>query len=88
MKLRRILSIFILAILMSLLFAFPAMAQDGSSIEIPYIAQVIGVIVAVFALVSAIIPDSKMPPIVKQIVNFLALNFGNARNDPAQDGGS
>lgn len=69
--------------------AIPALAQDGTvPLEIPYLVQIVGVIVAVFGLVSVIIPDEKMPTIVKQIVNFLALNFGNARNDPAQDGGS
>ena len=87
-RLRRLLAqaLFIVFIVM---LAFPAYAQEASNdIGIPYLAQIVAVIVAIFALVSAIIPDSKMPPIVTQIVNFLAPNFGNARNDPAQDGGS
>ena len=81
---RRLLALLLLAAL----WASPAFAQDSSLPEIPYLAQIVGVIVAVFGLVSVIVPDEKMPPIVKSIVNFLAMNFGNARNDPAQDGGS
>ena len=57
---------------------------DAPPLEIPYIGQIVSVIVAVFALVSAIVPDEKMPTIVKQIVNFLALNFGHAKNAPEE----
>jgi len=55
---------------------------DGPPIAIPFLGQIVALIVAIFGLVSAIVPDSKMPKIVAQIVNFLALNFGQARNAP------
>ena len=78
------------SVLMFALVLIPSVAlaqtfEQGDPIEIPYLAQVVGVIVAVFGLVSAFVPDKKMPAIVKQIVNFLAFNFLNAKNDPAQD---
>ena len=75
----------ILWIVAAVMFAPIALAQaEAPPIAIPFVAQIVGVIVAVFALVSAIIPDSKMPKIVGQIVNFLALNFGQARNSPPE----
>lgn len=57
---------------------------DSALPEIPYLAQVVGLIVAIFGLVSAFVPDEKMPPLVKQIVNWLALNIGKAKNAPNQ----
>lgn len=80
-----LLSIFSFVLLPAVVLAQFETVADAPPLEIPYIAQIVGVIVAVFGLVSAIVPDEKMPTIVKQIVNFLALNFGNAKNDPAQD---
>lgn len=49
---------------------------------IPYGGEVVAIIVAVFSLVSAIVPDDKMPAIVSKIMNVLALNVGRAKNDP------
>jgi hypothetical protein len=53
---------------------------------IPNGAEVVAFIVALFALVAAFVPDSKWPGgangIVAKAVNFMAFNFGKAKNDP------
>lgn len=54
----------------------------SDDLGIPFVGQIVAVIVSIFSLVSAIIPARSMPEIVTRIVNFLALNFLNARNDP------
>lgn len=54
--------------------------------QIPYGLEVLSVIVAVAALVSAVVPDNKMPAPVASVLNFIALNFGAARNDPSVNG--
>jgi hypothetical protein len=53
---------------------------------IPNGAEVVAFIVALFALVAAFVPDSKWPGgangVVAKAVNFMAFNFGKAKNDP------
>ena len=48
-----------------------------------WIGIALAAIPAIASAISAAFPDSKMGGIAK-IVNTLALNFGNARNDPKQ----
>ena len=67
---------------------FPALAQDGGGIEIPdslavWIPIVLAIVTTAASAISAAFPDSKLGAIAK-IVNTLALNFGNAKNDPKQ----
>lgn len=52
--------------------------------QIPYGIEIMTMLVAIAGLVSAVVPDSKMPGPVATVLNFIALNFGNARNDPSQ----
>ena len=52
--------------------------------SIPYGLEIVAVLVAVAGLVSAIVPDNKLPKPVAAVLNFIALNFGNAKNDRAQ----
>lgn len=54
---------------------------------IPYGPQVAALVVAISALVSAIVPDDKLPGPVAKVLNWLALNVGKAANDPARNGG-
>lgn len=49
---------------------------------IPNGAEIVAFIVALAALISAFVPDSKMPAPVAKVLNFLALNVGKAKNDP------
>lgn len=49
---------------------------------IPNGAEIVAFIVATAALISAFVPDSKMPAPVAKVLNFLALNVGKAKNDP------
>lgn len=53
--------------------------------QIPYGLEILSVLVALAALLSAIVPDSKLPRPVAAVLNFIALNFGAARNDPARN---
>jgi len=57
----------------------PVTIVDGA----PWIPSTIAFVVAIAAFLSAIIPDSKMPGWLAAILNFVALNLGRARNDPA-----
>lgn len=50
---------------------------------IPNGAEIVGFVVALAALISAFVPDSKMPGPIAKILNFLALNVGKAKNDPS-----
>lgn len=58
--------------------------MDEVLAQIPFGPESMAVLVAICGLVSAIVPDSKMPGPVAAVINFLALNFGNARNHPDQ----
>lgn len=49
-----------------------------------WVTLLIPVVIAIASAVSAAMPDSKMGGVMASIVNFLALNFGNAKNDPKQ----
>ena len=83
-----------LAVLASLVFlALPALA-DGAEIvitdpsgglisSVPGGIQIYAIVVALAGLVSVFFKDSSMPPLVAKVVNFLALNVGKAKNDPA-----
>ena len=48
------------------------------------VTEAVTAVVAIFSLISAIVPDRSIPTWLSALVNFLALNIGNARNDPAQ----
>jgi hypothetical protein len=48
--------------------------------QIPFGLESFTVIVAVAALISAIVPDEKMPEWLSKIINTLALNVGKAKN--------
>ncbi len=50
--------------------------------QIPYGLEAGGLVVSICALVSAIVPDSKMPAPVAAVLNFIGMNWGRARNDP------
>jgi hypothetical protein len=52
--------------------------------QIPYGIEAMTLLIAIMALVSAIVPDSKLPGWMSAGINFLALNFGKAKNDPNQ----
>lgn len=60
---------------------------DEIAAVIPNGAEIVGFVVALFALISAFVPDSKWPGgaggIVAKIVNTLAVNVGKAKNDPS-----
>ncbi len=47
---------------------------------IPYGALILAIVMSVSALLSALIPDDKMPGWFRVGLNFLAANFGNAKN--------
>jgi len=50
--------------------------------QIPYGIDLLAILVAVASILSAAIPDSKMPSVVAKVINFVAVNFGAAKNDP------
>jgi hypothetical protein len=52
--------------------------------QIPYGLQALAIVVAVASLVSAAVPDEKMPTWVSAGLNFLAANVGKAKNSPNQ----
>lgn len=54
--------------------------------EIPYGLQALAVVMAIAALVSAVVPDDKMPKWLSAGLNFLAANVGKAKNDPNANG--
>ena len=45
--------------------------------------EILAFIVALASLVSAFVPDSKLPAPVAKVLNWLALNVGKAKNDPS-----
>ena len=51
--------------------------------------EIVTAIVAIAAVVSAFVPDSKWPGgangIIARIVNYLAFNVGRAKNDPSKN---
>ena len=49
----------------------------------PWIGLAVTAVPILFSIVSAAFPDWKLGRYTK-IINALALNFGNARNDPKQ----
>jgi|CoawatStandDraft_6_1074263.scaffolds.fasta_scaffold218298_1 hypothetical protein len=49
--------------------------------QIPYGIEIMSLVVAIAGLVSAVVPDSKMPAIVSTVLNWLAMNWGHAAND-------
>ncbi len=50
--------------------------------QIPYGIDILAILVAVASILSAAIPDTKMPAVLAKIINFVAVNFGAAKNDP------
>jgi hypothetical protein len=50
--------------------------------QIPYGAQGLAIVIAVASIVSAAVPDKKMPKWLGVGLNFLAANVGKAKNDP------
>ncbi len=52
--------------------------------QVPYGAVVLSVIISISALLSAVIPDEKMPSWLAKVLNFLAVNIGKAKNAPDQ----
>lgn len=83
-----------LAVLASLVFlALPALAEGAEIVitdpsgglisSIPGGIQIYAILVAVAGLISVFVKDSSLPPIVAKAINFLALNVGKAKNDPA-----
>jgi len=59
--------------------------MDAVLEQIPYGAQILAIIVAVFSLVHIVVPDEKIPAWLKPVWNLLALNVGKAANDPAKN---
>lgn len=56
--------------------------MDEIAALIPHGAEIVAFVVATAALISAFVPDSKLPGPVAAVLNFLALNVGKAKNDP------
>lgn len=52
--------------------------------QIPYGIEALTLLIAIMGLVSAIVPDRKLPGWLSAAINFLALNVGKAKNDPNQ----
>ncbi len=71
------------------LVASPAFAQhvaatdEGLSFEM-IAGLVVAVVVPLFSLISAFIPDEKMPTWLEKLVNLLAMNVGKAKNAQGQ----
>lgn len=84
-----------LAVLASMLFlALPALAEGAAEITItdptggllaaiPGGIYIYAILVAIAGLVSVFVKDTTLPPLVAKAINFLALNVGKAKNDPA-----
>lgn len=49
--------------------------------QIPYGVEILSLVVAIAGLVSAIVPDSKLPPVVATVINWVGMNWGRAAND-------
>ena len=62
--------------------------MDDIAALIPNGGEIVAFISALAALVSAFVPDGKWPGgangIVAKVVNYLAFNFGKAKNDPSR----
>lgn len=56
--------------------------MDEIAALIPNGGEIVAFVVATAALISAFVPDSKMPAPLAKVLNFLALNVGKAKNDP------
>lgn len=56
---------------------------------VPHGTEIATFVVALFAVISAFVPDSKWPGgangTVAKIVNTIAFNFGRAKNDPSKN---
>lgn len=52
--------------------------------QVPYGVQVLALVIAIAGLLSAVIPDEKMPKWLSAGLNFLAVNVGKAKNAPDQ----
>ena len=50
--------------------------------QIPYGVDAIAILVAFASIISAAIPDTKMPGWRAKVINFVAVNFGAAKNAP------
>jgi len=50
--------------------------------QIPYGVDALAIIIAAASIISAAIPDTKLPEWLAKILNFIAVNFGAAKNDP------
>ena len=64
-----------------------AVAQDAVEVvesPIPLEAQIVTLVVTIFGIIAAVIPDEKMPSWLARIINFIALNVGKAKNAPGQ----
>ena len=52
--------------------------------QVPYGAVIFSLVISIAALLSAVIPDEKMPSWLAKVLNFLAVNIGKAKNAPDQ----
>ncbi len=50
--------------------------------QVPYGVQGLALLMAIAGILSAVIPDDKMPKWLAAGLNFLAANIGKAKNDP------
>mgnify|MGYP003652032570 CR=1 FL=1 len=60
--------------------------MDELAAMIPNGVEILTLLIAFAGLLSAVIPDGKMPPLLAKVLNFVALNIGRASNDPANQG--
>lgn len=85
-----------LAVLASLVFlALPAIAQEAANqivitdptggylSNVPGGIYIYGLLVMAAGLVSVFVKDSSMPTLLAKVINFLAMNVRNAKNDPS-----
>jgi hypothetical protein len=56
--------------------------MDAIAELIPNGGVILMLIGSIAAVISAFVPDDKMPKVVGKILNALALNVGKAKNDP------
>ena len=54
--------------------------------SLPYGAVALSLVMAISAVISAVVPDNKMPGWLATGLNFLAANFKNATNAPTGEG--
>lgn len=45
--------------------------------------EIVALIVAIASVISAFVPDSKLPGPVAKVLNYLAFNVNKAKNDPS-----